>query len=62
MVAGVSNRIAEAWPNFLHGMRDELIGQVVVLVFPGGKIDRVDNAESDCPLFKDGTDGSEQKT
>ena len=49
-------------PDFVRGVGDELIGQVMVGIFWDGKIDRVDNAKFDCSLFKDGTDGSEQKT
>jgi hypothetical protein len=47
--------------NSIRGIGDKLIGQVVVRIFRGGKIDRVDNAKFDCTLFKDGTDGSSRK-
>jgi hypothetical protein len=54
----------ECWgmPDFVRGVRDELIGQVMVRTFWGGKIDRVDSPKFDCSLFKDWSDGSKQKT
>jgi hypothetical protein len=40
--------------NFVRGIGDELVGQVIVFILRGGKIDRVDNAKFNCSLFKDG--------